>query len=267
MNTRTMYCNNCGGKGHVFKTCKDPVTSCGILLIRGKSDSTSLPCDPATTSILMVKRKDSMAYMEFIRGKYSPSDTLYIQRLMKHMTKQEQEQIRKEDFDTLWTKLWGVGRDTHSTEYFLAKENYETIDREGLLDKSESVFTEPEWGFPKGRRSKGETDLDCAVREFWEETNIKSEAYSVIPTLSFTEIFTGTNDVKYKHVYFLALLKDPSLLPNEKALTFVQRKEVSEVGWKSFTEAKEITRPHYTERKKILCELERRIQEYQSIRQ
>lgn len=220
-----------------------------------------------STSILMVKRKDSMAYMEFIRGKYNPSDTHYIQRLMKHMTKQEQDHIRKEDFDTLWTKLWGAGRDTHSTEYFLAKDHYEIINRTQLLNEVPSVFTEPEWGFPKGRRSKGETDLECGIREFWEETNINSEAYVVVPALSFTEIFTGTNDIKYKHIYFVALLREPSLLPNEKALTTVQRREVSEVGWKSITEAKEITRPHYTERKRMLCDLERRIQEYQSIGQ
>lgn len=265
MNAKSMYCNNCGNKGHVFKTCKDPVTSCGILLLRKTSGPLSLPCDPATTSVLMVKRKDSMAYMEFIRGKYDPSDSTYIQRLLKHMTKQEQEQINTEEFDTLWTKLWGVGRDTHSTEYFTAKENYDKINRKQLIQSAHSPFTDPEWGFPKGRRSKGETDLECAVREFWEETNIKADAYTVIPTMSFTEVFTGTNDIKYKHIYFVALLKDASLLPNEKALTSVQRREVSEVGWKTLSEAKQITRPHYIERKKILSELERRIQEYQSI--
>lgn len=260
-----MYCNNCGNKGHVFKSCKDPVTSCGILLLRGTKDSLVLPANPETTSILMVKRKDSMAYMEFIRGKYNPSQTDYIQRLMKNMTKSEQERIVSQDFDTLWTTLWGIGRDTHSTEYFTAKQHYEDIDRRHLVEQVPSTFTEPEWGFPKGRRSKGETDLECAVREFWEETNIKSEAYTVIPTASFTEIFTGTNDVKYKHVYFVALLKDSSLLPNEKNLTSTQRREVSEVGWKTLSEAKEITRPHYTERKKILTQLERKIQEYESV--
>jgi 8-oxo-dGTP pyrophosphatase MutT (NUDIX family) len=213
----------------------------------------------------MVKRKDSMAYMEFIRGKYEPSDTDYIQRLMKNMTKQEQDRIVNQEFDTLWTMLWGAGRDTRSTEYFTAKEHYEEIDRKQLVAQVPSAFTEPEWGFPKGRRSKGETDLECAVREFWEETNIKTEAYTVIPTLSFVEIFTGTNDVKYKHVYFVALLKDPSVLPNEKNLTSTQRREVSEVGWKLLSEAKDITRPHYTERKRILTQLERIIQEYESV--
>jgi 8-oxo-dGTP pyrophosphatase MutT (NUDIX family) len=260
-----MYCNNCGGKGHIIKTCKDPVTSCGILLIRGKSDPTTLPCDPSTTSIVMVKRKDSMAYMEFIRGKYDPADTDYIKRLMRHMTKQEQAQIGNEEFDTLWTKLWGSGRDTHSIEYYTAKNHYQAINRIHLLNEAQSVFIDPEWGFPKGRRSKGETDIECAVREFWEETNISTESYALVPPLCFTEIFTGTNDIKYKHIYFVALLKNSTLLPNEKDLTSTQKREVSEVGWKTLAEAKNITRPHYIERKKIICDLERRIQQYQSV--
>lgn len=259
---KAMYCNNCGSKGHVFKSCKDPVTSCGIILIRGPL---KLPSDPDEASILMVKRKDSMAYMEFIRGKYDPTEPEYIKRLMKHMTRQEQELIAKEEFDTLWTKLWGNGRDTRSLEYYTAKENYEKINRQDLINKSLSDFTDPEWGFPKGRRSKGETDLECGVREFWEETNIKAEAYTVLPDITFTEIFTGTNDVKYKHVYFVALVKDINLLPNEKSLTAMQKREVSEVGWKTLKEAKEITRPHYIERKNILDKLERIIQEYQSM--
>lgn len=265
MDTRLMYCNNCGNRGHIFKTCKDPVTSCGILLLRGIKDPLTLPCDTSTTRILMVKRKDSMAYMEFIRGKYNPSDSTYIQRLMKHMTTQERTNIISEDFDTLWTNLWGLGRDTHSTEYFSAKESYDMLDRKHLVNTTVSNFTQPEWGFPKGRRSKGETDLECANREFWEETNVTSDAYTVLPLLPFIETFTGTNDVRYKHIYFVALLKDSSILPNEKNLTTMQKREVSEVEWKTLSDARRDTRPHYSERKKILLDLERRIGEFQSV--
>jgi 8-oxo-dGTP pyrophosphatase MutT (NUDIX family) len=213
----------------------------------------------------MVKRKDSMAYMEFIRGKYDTSNTEYIKRLLKHMTKQEQSQIISEEFDTLWTNLWGSGRDTRSTEYYIAKENYNNIPRKRFVESSPTLFIDPEWGFPKGRRSKGETDLECAIREFWEETNIPPDAYEVVSNLSFTEIFVGTNDIKYKHTYFVAVMKDSSFLPNEKTLTPIQKREVSEVGWKTLLQSRIITRPHYIERKKILSHLDRIIQEYESV--
>jgi 8-oxo-dGTP pyrophosphatase MutT (NUDIX family) len=37
-------------------------------------------------------------------------------------------------------------------------------------------FLEPEWSFPKGRRKIKENDLDCAVREFCEETQLTKDA-------------------------------------------------------------------------------------------
>ena len=256
-----MYCNNCGSKGHVFKTCKDPITSCGILLLKGQTDPMLLPVNPEHANILMVKRKDSMAYMEFIRGKYEPSDAEYIKKLMSNMTISEQTLIENEEFDTLWSRLWGQGRDTHSIEYELSRSNYTSIDRKKLISESRSTYTEPEWGFPKGRRSKGESDIDCAIREFWEETNIPSNAYNVIENLHFTEIFTGTNNVRYKHVYYVATLKDSKLVDLTQKLTNVQKREVSAVSWKTLKECKDITRPHYVERKAMIDKLERTIQQ------
>jgi 8-oxo-dGTP pyrophosphatase MutT (NUDIX family) len=265
MNTKTMYCNNCGGRGHLFKTCKDPITSCGILLLREIFEPMKLPNNPTNVSVLMVKRKDSMAYMEFIRGKY-PMDSLnLVKRLISNMTIHEQKRIATEDFDTLWTDMWGKGRDTHSIEYEVSKRQYDTLDRDTLVKENASKYTDPEWGFPKGRRMKGETDIECAVREFWEETNIPSEAYEVIPTKSYIEIFTGTNDVKYKHVYFLAVLKDSTLINTTQKLTPMQKREVSEVSWKMLKQSKDITRPHYVERKKMLETIEREIQTYQTV--
>lgn len=261
MNSKVMYCNNCGNKGHVFKTCKDPITSCGILLLKGKIDPLLLPVNPDHVTILMVKRKDSMAYMEFIRGKYEPSDSEYIKKLMLNMTISEQKNIENEEFDTLWSKLWGQGRDTHSIEYELSKVNYNTIDRKKLISEARSVHIEPEWGFPKGRRSRGETDIECAVREFYEETNIPSNAYAVVENLCFTEIFTGTNNVKYKHVYYVATLKDSKLVDLTQKLTNMQKREVSAVLWKTLQECKDITRPHYVERKAMIDKLERTIQQ------
>lgn len=251
-----MYCNNCGGRGHVFKTCKDPITSCGILLLNKTGNE---------MSVLMVRRKDSMAYMEFIRGKYEPDDPEYIKRLLVNMTINEQKLIEKEEFDTLWSKLWGQGRDTHSIEYEIAKTNYNKINRKQLISQATSVYVEPEWGFPKGRRSKGESDVECAMREFWEETNIPKEAYTVIDKLCFTEVFTGTNNVNYKHIYYVAFIRDDSLVDITQKLTATQKKEVSAVAWKTLKECNEITRPHYVERKDIINKLERTIKSFETL--
>lgn len=260
-----MYCNNCGKEGHVFRTCKDPIISCGIVLLRGIYEPLKLPVDPSTVSALMVKRKDSMAYVEFIRGKYEVSDIGYVERLISNMTISEQKGIVENTFETLWTQLWGPSRDTFGGEYDIAHDKFNRLNRFEIVSRVPSSFKEPEWGFPKGRRMRGETDLDCAVREFTEETNIPREAYSVCEHLAFTEIFTGTNGVKYKHVYFVALLQNSRLINLKQKLTVTQRREISGVDWKTLSECKKITRPHYMERKQIIANIERAIHSPESM--
>ena len=49
-----------------------------------------------------------------------------------------------------------------------------------LIQKSTTKWTEPEWGFPKGRREYHETDVDCSKREFQEETGISSRKINMI---------------------------------------------------------------------------------------
>lgn len=265
MSVKEMYCNNCGLKGHVFRTCKDPIISCGILLLRGAYEPLKLPVDPRIVGVLMVKRKDSMSYMEFIRGKYDLGNMDYVQRLVGNMTAPEQKLIVEEEFDTLWTRLWGAGRDTHSAEYEISKLKYYQLDRKGIILVRPSSYKEPEWGFPKGRRARGESDVECAVREFHEETNIPPEAYDLKENLSFTETFKGTNNISYRHIYFVALLKDSKLVNLNQKLTFMQSKEVSQVDWKSMSECRSVIRPHYTERLNLLSQVERLIATHQSL--
>jgi len=197
--------------------------------------------------------------MEFIRGKYDSQDTDYVKRQILNMTTQEQKLIVTEKFETLWSKLWGNSRDLESPEYEIANRKFNSVDRKKLVSECASKFTEPEWGFPKGRRMRGESDVQCAVREFFEETNIPPEAYAIQETLTFSETFTGTNNIQYKHVYFVALLKDSKFVNLAQKLTPSQRREISSVGWKTLSDCKSITRPHYVERKKMITEIERTV--------
>ena len=57
-----MFCNNCGKLGHMSKECDKPITSYGVLLI---VDIDKIP------KIIMIQRKDSICYIELIRGKYN----------------------------------------------------------------------------------------------------------------------------------------------------------------------------------------------------
>ena len=213
----------------------------------------------------MVRRKDSISYMEFLRGKYELSNATYIHNLIQNMTKDEQRRIVEQQFHTLWTLLWGNGRDLHSQEYLDSKDKFEALDRSRLVYEYRSNYDEPEWGFPKGRRMRKETDVDCAVREFFEETNISRDAYTLCRNLQFTETFQGTNGVMYKHIYFIGLLSHSNLIDLEQKLTPVQRREISQVGWKTFDECRELVRPHYTKRKELFAEVENALRTFETL--
>ena len=58
----------------------------------------------------------------------------------------------------------------------------ETYNLESVIDESNSqhCWTEQEWGFPKGRRNFQESDIQCACREFEEETGLTDKDHSFI---------------------------------------------------------------------------------------
>jgi len=261
MDPKFMFCNNCGERGHVFRTCTCPIISCGLLLLRGNIE----PLDPKNVEVMMVRRKDSISYMEFIRGKYELINSTYIHNLIQNMTKDEQRRIVQEPFQALWGLLWGNGRDLHSHEFIESKEKFEALDRTRLVYEYRSIYDEPEWGFPKGRRMRRESDIDCAIREFFEETNINRDTYAICNNLEFSETFEGTNGVMYKHIYFIAVLTNYHLVDLEQKLTPVQRREISQVSWKSFDECRSLVRPHYKKRKALITEIENALQTFESL--
>ena len=63
---KTIYCTNCGKIGHNYKNCKNPIISYGIMLFKYYNNNLYL---------LLIQRKDSISYIEFIRGKYSITNT------------------------------------------------------------------------------------------------------------------------------------------------------------------------------------------------
>jgi 8-oxo-dGTP pyrophosphatase MutT (NUDIX family) len=242
----------------LFRTCRDPVLSCGILLI----DSPTLPVNPETTNVLMIRRKDSMSFAEFMRGKYDPTNLAYVSVLIKNMTLKEQAGVASETFETLWKQLWGDDR--ASADYNPGRERFYQLDRVKLMRDNLSEYTEPEWGFPKGRRMRGETDMACAIREFGEETNIPRDAFVVLKNIVLEETFMGLNNVQYRHVYFVALLKEPNMVDLAQRFTPMQRREISAIAWKTMKEAEALVRPHHVERLGMLQQLRSAIETFES---
>ena len=71
-----MFCNNCGKQGHLFHRCKKPISSIGIIAFR-KSKRYDKKFE-----YLMICRKDSLGYVDFMRGKYPLHSEFYIQNII-----------------------------------------------------------------------------------------------------------------------------------------------------------------------------------------
>lgn len=265
INNRNQHCTNCGMGGHVFRSCLSPVTSYGIIAIRYMNDTFSNSLFSKTTTIsngndsiqfLLIQRKDSLAFVEFIRGKYNPYEEEYLGRLFRGMTQKEQESILSKTFDELWHSVWGESSnvkshkndyDTSEKKFFIIKENLAE-----LIKNNPTKWTEPEWGFPKGRRNPHETDLNCATREFQEETGLKRPEFTIIQnTYPISETFFGSNQVHYCHKYYIAVCnKNIEVEMNMDNPHMVR--EIGAIQWCSLDEAISKIRPDNVEKREIL---------------
>lgn len=261
-----IVCANCGGHGHIYKQCNHPITSFGVICFRMAYNSEHNQLMP---QYLMVQRKDSLSYVEFLRGKYSCDQRNYILKLFSNMTEQERANIQNTDFDILWKTLWQVQDcNTYIREYndsknkfAMLKKGYHLKDPDAhtviffniayIIGNSKSELLHTEWGFPKGRRNINEEDFTCAFREFREETGISIEDIDFVKdTKPFEEVFSGSNHIRYKHIYYLAMtnaISNHKVNPRNK----LQCKEVKDMKWLWYDEAQSLIRDYNIERKEL----------------
>lgn len=256
------FCNNCGNKGHIFYQCKQPITSVGIIVFRKN--------EQGQNDYLMIRRKDTIGYVEFMRGKYNIYSKIYLINLISEMTIDEKQRILTNDFDTLWKQLWGDDINTqYRGEEKVSREKFDSLKQgilindteysiESLINVSETKWSETEWGFPKGRHNNQEKDLLCALREFEEETGYSRIAINILQNvLPFEEIFTGSNYKSYKHKYYVAVMENVL----EKTTSY-QRTEVSKMEWKTYNESLQLIRPYNLEKKDALTRVETMLNTY-----
>lgn len=245
------YCGNCGKSGHNYHQCKMPIISIGIIAFNIDANG--------EYKFLMIRRKDTLGFMDFMRGKYSIYNKEYIMNLFNEMTVSEKKRLLEKDFQTLWTELWCDTASSYKSEEAISKDKYtalsagimtssETYTLDELLKGSTTQWEDAEWGFPKGRRNYNEKDLDCALREFTEETGYDSKLLKNIDNLQqYDEIFMGSNHKSYKHKYFVMRLE-----ADESERKSFDKSEVSKVEWKTYNEALACMRPYNLEKIRVL---------------
>ena len=258
---KNIFCTNCGKLGHHFRSCKKPITSSGIICFRKQNNK---------IEYLLICRKDTLGYIEFMRGKYPMYFKAYVINLINEMTIQEKNNLLTKSFDELWYELWGdFINSKYSTEGKISKSKFNNI-MDGvnnydskyyklrqLIEKSSSIWTEPEWGFPKGRREYHESDVDCSKREFQEETGIShTKIDMILNVIPYEETFMGSNYKAYKHKYYLAHMKEI-----DNSYDF-QKSEISNMKWLSVESVLKHIRPYNKELINIIKKVDSLLKKY-----
>jgi len=285
----SIYCNNCGKGGHMFHQCKIPITSIGIIVFRKVE---------GVIQYLMIRRKDTLGHIDFMRGKYSIYNKHYLINMLNQMTIAEKDRMKNGDFDLLWRHLWlNNTSDTTSesedpadvsatscsllsqipsqykSEEHSSRDKYNALVSgvstqtnfyrlSDLIEESNQYtqWSEAEWGFPKGRRNPQEKDFQCAIREFEEETGYPAYLLKNVQNiLPFEEIFTGSNYKSYKHKYYLMYM--PSIVDSAFPKTY-DTTEISKMEWKTYEECLDVIRSYNNEKKNIITRIHSCLQQY-----
>jgi 8-oxo-dGTP pyrophosphatase MutT (NUDIX family) len=263
------------------KQCTKPIVSYGYIAFR-----TGRPWNQAEDILagedaiqqdvqyLLIQRRDSIGFVDFMRGKYKVTDLDYIRTQVEGMTLNERERLVHRPFDELWDNLWGLpqeGFHAYRNEREQARTKLEFVRAASpslmeIVQSTPLLYTTPEWGFPKGRRDMYESEYTCAIREFYEETNLReADIYPIKNLEPLSERFTGSNSIQYCHKYFLAYVpsrtaETVSMVP--ESVNPHMTREIGDIRWCSLEEALTLIRPTNTEKKNVLLRVDSLLKKY-----
>jgi len=280
---KNKYCSNCGKYGHTNKLCSEPITSIGILCFKILKDLNINYIDiekyiskkyikidtfnfghinnilkinyiKDKIKFLLIRRNNTLNFIEFVRGKYTKNDSEKLVSMFELMTQNEIDLIKNNNFDTIWNNLWKKTSNNkiYQKEYNKSKNKFNELKKSKKLEKLVKIkplYESAEWEIPKGRRNNYESNIHCAKREFYEETNMNNNEYKILTNLhSIQEKYFGTNGIEYKHVYYLSIANSDNNIKNN----FKTTNEIGDIGWFTWEECTNLIRPYYKTKIELL---------------
>jgi 8-oxo-dGTP pyrophosphatase MutT (NUDIX family) len=219
------------------KTTDKPIIkyrhSIGIVLFRRNPTTSGV-------EVMCVRKRSTYAYHSFVHAQYKSTSDDCILALLNKMTPEEKVDLLSLNFSQIWFRVWIYGTYRHVFYASCAHkfENNFCADKGARLQRliQESTSGEIVWEIPKGRRDPNEDQLDCAIREFQEETDIGPSQYKFVTVgrnhlMSFTHYDEG---VSYTNSYYIAVT-DSEFEPTINFRNKHQVAEVSAIQWMSLS--------------------------------
>lgn len=242
MNTLNNTCASTDAPPEDSVTNKYISTSIGLIVYKRNIDG--------ELEYLMIKRKESYGFSDFFYGKHTNYTEKIIVNIVNEMTISEKNIV----LNLLHTCYDETAPDKVKKRYkrvIMVADMIGWSTLKNIVLSSYTTWDSYEWGFPKGRRNIGEKDIECAMREFEEETGIPRTGISLLENIiPYDETFVASNYKTYKHKYYIA----EAVYDNYNLLNF-QKSEVSKMAWMTFDECIDAMRPYDVEKKRVITQL------------
>lgn len=182
--------------------------------------------------ILMVKKRNTYAYTQIITGNYNVDDLTVIQSMLSNMTAMEKIDIMVLSYSNIVRKFIANTNAVNTYWYKCGRikftkltDNYDLLKQ--LVVQSTNINTS--WELPRGRAKTREPPVECALREFGEETNILMDQIRLVqqtPIIEEIEVYP----TKYIHEYYITTPHE-DIAPQIKLNNAYQIKEISDIRW------------------------------------
>ena len=232
---------------------------------------------------LIIQRKDSVGYVDLIRGTYRESQLFF---MIQDLPLRERERLLNHNFEDLWKDFHLKGPDYENK----LGEGFEYA--KGVFQKIQPYISDlfkfippadPEgknlWLFPKGKlnwsfedmfdaeensteavpKLSPESPFDCALREFREETNGHEirESGKLLFADPVVERFLGSNSKNYQTNYFVFQTDTlPKIKESERRATGIREISLGEVEKCCWVELEELSKHLRPERLELIRYIE-----------
>lgn len=170
--------------------------------------------------MVMVKKRCTYYFTLFILGSYRMGDNKRLLHLFSRMTPEEKLVVLTFNFETMWNHHWQTHNNNpkfnrkkiadfsfytakkNKFDKLIADDNGKRIRSLISISRNSSLI----WEIPKGRKIfDHENDIECAVREFQEETGISKESYKIVPEIKPFKTTERDGDTYYISTYYVAI--------------------------------------------------------------
>lgn len=191
--------------------------------------------------ILLVRKRYTYAYNKFVNGRYRVDSNKELITLFNQMTLEEKLDLMSMNFAQIWYRVW-LTNSSKMSAYYAAegkfKNNFATDGGSRLrrLLAAANLHGQLIWEIPKGRKkTRNESDIECALREFKEETRVDKCQFKMYPiNTTYSYISDRT---KYTNIYYFALAKG-NITTSINISSRDQVGEVAEIKWMSLEDMK-----------------------------